>query len=166
MRIIFLLLAIALLGYLVLKLSRRASPGTPTNNGPRELSRSEQQTSARLETIDDPRIAATAMMAAIADYGGEITPQLQTAIVEQATQYFSIDEPTANKLLTRAHSAVRGTSDLDHCLTALAPTIRQSCTPDERNDLLDMLAEVASHCPDASSTSIGNALARLRNQIN
>lgn len=164
MQIVILLLALALLGFILLR-SKNRRGSRPESRRPPHLNRSNQRAIAAMQSVDDPQLAATTMMAAIANHAGPMNRQQQAAIVEQAMVNFEIDEPTAIRLLAQSHSMVQGVKDLDQCFAVLVPTIQGACTPEERDDLLDMLAEIASHCPDSSAPEIGSALAKLRNKV-
>lgn len=165
MRVLILILAAIAAVYLLVNMARnRRNPG-PTAKSPRRLSNYQRRVAAQLSAIDDHRVAAAAMMVATAEHDGAMTEQEETIIIEQTMSQFAIDETTALKLLKYAQAAVRKVDDLDLCLQTLAPTIGDQCTPDECDDLLEILADIALQSSDTSAVAISNAIANLRNQL-
>ena len=121
--------------------------------------------SNRLDLVDDPRIAATAMMVAVAQADGALTAREEAEIVNQAVTHFEIDAPLAEELLAHARWIVGNADDLENCFHRLTPLLRRTLDPKQREDLFEMLTAIASIAPDDDAGEAGRALASLRNRL-
>ena len=97
-----------------------------------------------LETIDDAREAATAMMVAVAQADGGITERERVAITGEMTKRFGATREQAEELLARARWAVQDRSDPAEVFRRLTALVQRTCGPTERSDLIEMLDAVAS----------------------
>ena len=117
------------------------------------------------KTIEDPREAAGAMMAAVAQHDGVFSEREHKTIIDQMVLHFGCDEKVADEFLARGRWHVRDSENLGSILRRLAPSINQACTSDERQGLIAMLLEVANADGKANRTDI-RAIASLSRRIN
>lgn len=96
-----------------------------------------------LKLVDDPRVAAAAMLIALAQSDGAITEAEQNAILTGIAESFDIDAKLAAELFAHARWTVRDVLDLDTCFRKLAPIILKTCGTREIEQLLDMANAVA-----------------------
>ena len=93
-----------------------------------------------LQLIKDPREAASAMMAAVAEADGAMTEREQAAMLAEMRGHFETTETHVQELLARGRWAVRDVRDLDRCLARL----NRQLEDDHREDILGMLDRVAA----------------------
>jgi uncharacterized tellurite resistance protein B-like protein len=96
-----------------------------------------------LDTVEDAREAAAAMMVAAAQSDGSITERERSAITAQMVKRFGATQGQADELLARARWLVQDRIDAAEVFRRLTPLIQRSCGPTERSDLIDMLRTVA-----------------------
>lgn len=96
-----------------------------------------------LQLIDDPRAAAAALLAALAQSDGAITDAEQTVIVREMCEKFGAGATAAEELLAHARWTVRDVAEVDTCFRRLLPVIEKACGPREREQLIEMLEAVA-----------------------
>jgi uncharacterized tellurite resistance protein B-like protein len=97
-----------------------------------------------LDVLDDPREAAAAMMAAIAQWDAAISDREMDAIRVQTQKHFQADGERANELLATGRWLARDVTDLGAFLRRASSVVLKKCTPKERQDLLAMLNAVAN----------------------
>jgi len=98
----------------------------------------------QLAAVDDARLAAVAMMAALAESDGAMTEPERQRIEGYATDVLGADAKLATELLAHARWLVRDIRDVDEALRKLTPVIKRSCTAQQVTELLDMLDRVAA----------------------
>lgn len=96
-----------------------------------------------LDTIDDAREAAAAMMVVTAQADGSMTERERVAIAAEMTRRFGATPEQAEQLLARARWLVQDRSDPGEVFRRLTPLILRTCGPTERSDLVEMLGVVA-----------------------
>ncbi len=96
-----------------------------------------------IDTVEDAREAAAAMMVAAAQSDGSITERERSAITAEMVKRFSATQAQADELLARGRWLVQGRTDAAEVFRRLTPLIQRSCGPTERSDLIDMLRAVA-----------------------
>jgi len=96
-----------------------------------------------LDTIDDAREAAAAMMVATAQSDGSITEREKLAITAEMTRRFGATPAQAEELLARARWLVQDRNDPSEVYRRLTPLILRTCGATERSDLIEMLGTVA-----------------------
>src|SRR5262245_45779852 len=96
-----------------------------------------------LDTVEDAREAAAAMMVATAQSDGSITERERSAIVAEMVKRFDATPQQADELLARARWLVQDRNDAGEVFRRLTPLIKRTCGPTERSDLIDMLRAVA-----------------------
>jgi uncharacterized tellurite resistance protein B-like protein len=96
-----------------------------------------------LDTIDDAREAAAAMMVATAQSDGSITERERAAITAEMAKRFGATQQQAEELLARARWLVQDRTDAGEVFRRLTPLIQRTCGPTERSDLIEMLGTVA-----------------------
>jgi uncharacterized tellurite resistance protein B-like protein len=96
-----------------------------------------------LDTIDDAREAAAAMMVATAQSDGAITERERQAITAQMCERFGATPAQATELLARARWLVKDGTDPGEVYRRLTPLILRTCGRTERSDLIEMLSKVA-----------------------
>jgi len=96
-----------------------------------------------IDTVEDAREAAAAMMVAAAQSDGSITERERSAITAVMVERFGATQAQADELLARGRWLVQDRTDAAEVFRRLAPLIKRSCGPTERSDLIDMLRAVA-----------------------
>jgi uncharacterized tellurite resistance protein B-like protein len=97
-----------------------------------------------LDTIDDAREAAAAMMVATAQFDGDITERERQAITAQMRSHFGATPAQAEELLARARWLVKDRVDPAEVYRRLTPLILRTCGATERSDLVHMLGKIAA----------------------
>lgn len=166
LRLILLAAGIALTLAYVWRLAQSASTLRREHNARgAPISPSQARIMTDLRAVTDPRVAATAMMVATAEHDGTVTKEESDIIVDQAKAYFELDDKAARELLLHAHGLVRNIKDIDLCYDALLPTIKNTCGPRERDELLTMVSAVARQNADESAIPLADAIARLHREL-
>jgi uncharacterized tellurite resistance protein B-like protein len=97
-----------------------------------------------LDTIDDAREAAAAMMVAAAQSDGAMTERERAAIAKEMSARFGATPQQAEALLARGRWLVQDRHDAGEVFRRLTPLLLRTCGPTERADLIDMLGKVAA----------------------
>ena len=97
-----------------------------------------------LDTIDDAREAAVAMMVATAQADGSITERERGAITAEIAARFGATRQQAEELFARARWLVQDRTDPSEVFRRLTPLILRTCGPVERSDLIEMLGAIAN----------------------
>ena len=100
--------------------------------------------SAPLAEIEDPRLAATVSMLAIAKVDGELTERQRAAITEHLQDTLKMDQAESEDMIAEARWMIQDLSDLETVLRRAAKPIEARCTESERRDLIEMLRAVAA----------------------
>jgi uncharacterized tellurite resistance protein B-like protein len=96
-----------------------------------------------LDTVDDAREAAAAMMVAVAQSDGGVTERERAAITAEMIKRFDATPGQAEALLARARWLVKDSADAAEVFRRLTPVIQRTCGASERSDLIEMLDAVA-----------------------
>lgn len=96
-----------------------------------------------LREVDDPRIAAAAMMVALAQSDSSLSEREEAIIANQMTARFGTSEAVTAELLAYARWLVRDVTEAENCFLKVRPTILENCGPKEREELLSMMTAVA-----------------------
>ncbi|MEM7226108.1 MAG: TerB family tellurite resistance protein [Pseudomonadota bacterium] len=94
--------------------------------------------------IEDPRIAATAMMCAVAKCDGDISERQRAAILELVVRELRVDRALAEDLLAQGRWLTNEMKDLNALLRRASEPIQKTCTAAEKRHLLAMLESVAT----------------------
>lgn len=97
-----------------------------------------------LREINDPRVAATAMMVALAQADNPLSEREEAVISAQIGSYFNADDTLTAELLAHARWLVRDVTEPENCFLKVRPIILDSCGPKERGELIDMMSAVAA----------------------
>lgn len=97
-----------------------------------------------LDLAQDPREAAVAMMAAMAQSDGAMTERERRAILAEIVQKFETPAKQAEELLAHGRWLARDVRDIDYCFKKLVPVLRRACKPDQMRDVLEMVTRAAS----------------------
>jgi uncharacterized tellurite resistance protein B-like protein len=97
-----------------------------------------------LDAIEDAREAAAAMMVAAAQSDGGITERERTVITSEIRERFGASRRQAEELFARARWLVQDRTDAGEVFRRLTPLIKRTCGPQEKSDLIEMLAAVAA----------------------
>ena len=117
-----------------------------------------------IEAIEDPREAAAAMMAALAEYDGALTEKEEVVILAQMQGHFGADDKLGRELLAHGRWLAKDVRDLDQFLRRAARPVEQKCTMEEKRDLIEMLrATVAANTSKTDVPSV--AVARLADTL-
>lgn len=112
----------------------------------------------------DPRAAAAAMMAAVAESDGALTEAETAAILEEITARFELPPADAEALLAEGRWMSKDAGDLSSFLRRLEPPIRAACTEQERRDLIAMLTTVTQTTGEADPIA-AQAIETLRRSL-
>lgn len=121
-----------------------------------------------IREVDDPRMAATIMMSAIAMADGEMTERQRAAILDLMKQHFEADGADAEELLAQGRWLASADFDLSTMFGRLSGVIRSECDGTQKRELMTMLETVGTvegSLSDAQSSAIG-ALARTIDATN
>jgi uncharacterized tellurite resistance protein B-like protein len=105
-----------------------------------------------LDLVTDPREAATAMMAAVAEADGALTERERVAILRFVVEKFGATPSQAEELLAQARWLIKDRSDLGETFRRLLPPIRKTCSKQEQQDLVAILQTVAAANGPADQT--------------
>ena len=111
-----------------------------------------------IREVDDPRMAATIMMAAIAMSDGEMTERQRATILDLMREHFEAEDADAEELLAQGRWLASADFDLSTMFGRLTNVIRTGCDDAEKRELLAMLETVGSvegSLSDAQSAAIG-----------
>jgi len=97
-----------------------------------------------LKDIDDPREAATTMMAALAAYDGVMSEREEAVILTEIQSKFDANKQLSAELLAHGRWLSKDAGDLNSFFAKLLPPIARHCGLKEKNDLISMLENVAS----------------------
>lgn len=116
------------------------------------------------KTLDDPALAASTMMCALAQSDSLMTERERAAILAQMARTFEIEGREAEELFAQARWLTNEMRELDGFLRRLARPVNARCTPAEKAELIEMLEAVASADgpPDALQS---DAIRRLSQQL-
>lgn len=114
--------------------------------------------------VSDPREAAAAMMAALAEADGALTERERTAILDQIERQFEYPRAQAEELLAFGRWLAKDVGDLASFLNRMGKPVLASCTEVERRELIGMLETVAS-ADGRTSEIASDAIATLRRAL-
>ena len=117
-----------------------------------------------LDTIDDAREAAVAMMVATAQADGSITERERAAITAEIAARFGATRQQAEELFARARWLVQDRTDPSEVFRRLTPLILRTCGPVERSDLIEMLGTIAN-ADGRSDDVLKQDIARLTHSL-
>ena len=96
-----------------------------------------------LDTVDDAREAAAALMVVVAQSDGGITERERSAITREMIKRFGATPDQAEALFARARWLVKDSADAGEVFRRLTAVIQRTCGATERSDLIEMLDAVA-----------------------
>lgn len=117
-----------------------------------------------MEKLDDPREAVVAMLAAVAEYDGPITPEEQTAILAQITGKFGASRRQAEEMLTHGRWMAKDVGDLASFLRRPMKLLRDGCDQEQKADIIAMLRKIAS-INGAGDDVVTNAIDQLARSL-
>lgn len=103
----------------------------------------ERRRMAALRSIQDSRDAATALMIAVAQQRGEITPEQMKAIEQEMRSVLGLSNDVACRF-SFARFAVEQAAGFEDAVSTLVPLLRRNLTLPEQEDLLGILNRVAT----------------------
>ncbi len=112
-----------------------------------------------LTLVDDPRVAAVAMMVAVAQSDGAVTEREHAEIRRQITAKFETKGKNAEEMMTYARWLVRDVRDLGEGLRKLTPVMRK-LGAEQHRELVEMLGAVAAAASPVGSIE-AEAIERL-----
>lgn len=117
-----------------------------------------------IKQIEDPRLAATAMMCALAQSDSLLTDRERQVILEQMAHYLEVGGQAAEEMFAEARWLTKEMRDLDTFLRRLAAPVNQLCSAEEKAQLLEMLSAVAD-AEGVVSELQQEAIRRLRDSL-
>jgi uncharacterized tellurite resistance protein B-like protein len=116
-----------------------------------------------LEGVDDPRLAATALMTALAQADGALTDAERKAVLEQMKRHFSFPDTGPEDLFAEARFLV---AELDAwpVFVSVKPLIEKTCDEARRRELVAMLLAVAAADP-AGGGEVRAVIARIAESL-
>ncbi len=115
-----------------------------------------------INSIDDPRVAATVMATAVASCEDDMTTEQDTVLTKAMRDVLGIQNP--DEELTFAKWAVREVSDPNNISMRLHRLWTSSLNIDERQQLVDMVRDVAAAGGSLSPVQ-SEAIERLRTRL-
>jgi len=117
-----------------------------------------------LREIDDPRLAAAAMMVALAQSDSQLSEREEAVITAQMKARFDVDDTLAAELLAHARWLVRDVGEPENCFLKVRPIILKTCGPKERAELTQMMTAVAEagSDTDAQHATVGRLAHTLK----
>ncbi len=97
-----------------------------------------------IRDIEDPRLAGTAMMVAVAKADGDLTSAQIRAVRDAMTGTFRMDDAAADEMLAESRWLSNDLGDLGSFLRRLSPAVQKACTDEEKSDLIDVLTRIAA----------------------
>ncbi len=94
--------------------------------------------------IDDPRLAATVMMCAVAQSDGYMTEPEKAAILKQMGGALELQQAEAVETFAHAHWLIGDMKELGSLLRRASKPIFERCTAAEQAGLIDILSQVAA----------------------
>lgn len=113
-----------------------------------------------IRKIDDPRVAATVMLCAMAQSDGHTTEREKAAILEQMRGPLELEQAEAVEIFAHAHWLVGDMKELSALLRRASKPILERCTAAEKAGLIEMLSQVAA-ADGAPSAIQSDAIERL-----
>ncbi len=113
-----------------------------------------------IEQLTDPREAAAILLYQIAAYDGAVTDRQRQAIVTDMKRAFAADDETAEGLFAFARAATGQINDAANSLKKILKPVQESCSPQERRELIDMMlkaAEIEGPASDVQNRLIAEA---------
>jgi len=104
-----------------------------------------------LRDVDDPRLAAAAMMVALAQNDSPLSEREEAVITAQMQSRFDADGTLAAELLAHARWLVKDVTDPETCFMKVRPIVQKACGPKERAELIEMMSAVAEVGNDLDS---------------
>ncbi len=114
--------------------------------------------------VDDPRLAATIMMYAVAHSDGDLTERQRNAIMAQMTGQFAMGDKAAQEMFAQARWLTPDGADLSSLLARVSKPVLDGCAGQEKRDLIGMLHGVARVEGDVSDIQ-RDAIARLQERL-
>ncbi len=96
-----------------------------------------------IENLSDPREAAAIIIYQIAAYDGDVTDRQHQAMVADMRAAFDVDEETGEGLFAFARMAVGELNDAGNSVRKILTPVKDVCTLDEKQQLIDMMDRAA-----------------------
>lgn len=96
-----------------------------------------------LDLIADPREAAACMMVVVAESDGNMTDAEKSAIVTEMAKAFGATRKQGEEMLAHARFLARDQRDTANVFRRLATVTKTKLGAEERQQLVDMLVEIA-----------------------
>ena len=137
------LLVHAYRSYSAVKANREMQEAREARRMPHEMDRRAVYLSQigrdAIDCVEDPCVAATTMMCAIADEGGGLKSGHLDEIQAYISERFKVTAVEAGDILSLARWTMKAAHSLDDCLNRLGFVIHQKCSLEEKHELLEML---------------------------
>ncbi|MFD2207729.1 hypothetical protein [Kiloniella antarctica] len=118
-----------------------------------------------LETIEDSRVAAAAIMAAFARMDGDYTREQLVSIKDECLQVFGASETEAVEIAGQSRWIMEQSANLDEAIRKLSRVLRRGLSAEEKKQFLSMVTRVASIEGDGMSEIQQQSLSQLSRQI-
>ncbi len=118
-----------------------------------------------LDTIEDSRVAAAAVMAAFARMDGDYTQEQLVAIKDECQSVFGTSEKEAVEIAGQSRWLMEQSANLDEAIRRLSRILRRDLETGEKKQLLSMVTRVASIEGDGLSELQEQSLSQLSRQI-
>ena len=117
-----------------------------------------------MEVLTDPREAAAAMMAAVAENDGAMTEPEKAAILDGIKSKFGASGTQADELLAHGRWLAKDVVDLGDFMRRATPLIRTQCDAAQKADLFAMLRSTAS-ADGPADDRITSAINRMEHSL-
>ena len=117
-----------------------------------------------VRAIEDPRLAATVMMCAVAKSDGDFTEREGEVILERMASMLELEGAEADEMLVHARWLTNDMKDLSAFLRRAAKAVETRCTAAEKAELIELLG-VAAAADGAVSDIQRDAIERLQRDL-
>ena len=117
------------------------------------------------DSIDDPRLAAAGMMAAIAKMDGDLTADQMNALRVECRATFRVDQKEADDIAAYGRWIAGQSQEPGEAIRRLTRIVRDAAEPDAHADLVRMLERIANVDGGAPSPMQDEAIASVRRAL-
>lgn len=118
------------------------------------------------ESLDDPRLAASGMMAAVARLKGDLTADQMNQLRVECRAAFRVAQSEADDIAAYGRWLAAQSQDPDDAIRRLVPIVRDGADPEAHGDLVRMLERIAAVEGGAPNDLQKDAVARVRRLLN
>ncbi|WP_282609193.1 hypothetical protein [Pelagibius sp. Alg239-R121] len=118
-----------------------------------------------LDTVEDPRLSAAGILAAIAKMDGDYTREQMTAIQQECGRVFSASDKDAEQFTAYGRWLAQQSANPDEVVRRLSGNLSKNLAANERQELLGMVERVSAIEGRGATDEQILALKRLRESL-